>query len=108
MIARKLSKKSKKKRVRESETATTADCPAVDSEVASKPKKMLKIKKEEKPGSSRPRVEPQDPAFKKAKEDYSVAKDPGASEVLKSIFTTHKTAAEQTRAHWVTYNPFYN
>ncbi|KAJ8674080.1 hypothetical protein QAD02_005342 [Eretmocerus hayati] len=52
--------------------------------------------------------EPQDPAYKKAKKDYSVAQDPRASEVLKSIFTTHKTAAEQTRAHWVTYNPFYN
>ncbi|XP_024871867.1 protein RTF2 homolog [Temnothorax curvispinosus] len=49
-----------------------------------------------------------DPAYKKAKSDYSVAKDPKASEVFKSIFTTHKTATEQDRAHWVTYNPFYN
>lgn len=49
-----------------------------------------------------------DPAYKKIKSDYSVAKDPKASEVFKSIFTSHKTATEQTRAHWVTYNPFYN
>ncbi|XP_063990650.1 replication termination factor 2 [Diachasmimorpha longicaudata] len=98
--ARKLSKKSKKKRETSTETSNAED----SSSRAKKPK----IKKEEKAGPSRPRVEPQDPAFKKAKEDYSVAKDPTASEVLKSIFTTHKTASEQTRAHWVTYNPFYN
>lgn len=52
--------------------------------------------------------EPVDPAFNKVKDDYSIAKDPNASEVLKSIFTSHKSAAEQTKAHWVTYNPFYN
>lgn len=45
---------------------------------------------------------------KKAKSDYSVAKDPGASDVYKSLFTTHKSEQEQDRAHWVTYNPFYN
>lgn len=49
-----------------------------------------------------------DPKFKKTKGDYSVAKDPKASEVYKSLFTTHESAAKQTRAHWVTYNPFYN
>lgn len=43
----------------------------------------------------------------KAKGDYSVAKDPNASETYKSIFTTHKTAKNQTKAHWVTYNPLY-
>ncbi|EZA58380.1 hypothetical protein DMN91_005651 [Ooceraea biroi] len=49
-----------------------------------------------------------DPAYSKAKSDYSVAKDPKASEVFKSIFTTHKSAVQQDKAHWVTYNPFYN
>jgi hypothetical protein len=39
---------------------------------------------------------------------YSVAKDPNASDVYKSLFTTHHTEQSQTRAHWVTYNPFYN
>ena len=38
----------------------------------------------------------------------SVAKDPKASEVFKSIFTTHEKAKNQTKGHWVTYNPFYN
>lgn len=46
--------------------------------------------------------------IKKAKSDYSVAKDPAASDVYKSLFTTHKSEKEQNRAHWVTYNPFYN
>lgn len=50
----------------------------------------------------------QDPAFKKSKDSYSVANDPASTEVYKSLFTTHKDEQEQTRAHWVTYNPFYN
>lgn len=49
-----------------------------------------------------------DPRAKKVKADYSVNKDNNASEVYKSIFTSHKTEKEQERAHWVTYNPFYN
>lgn len=69
-----------------------------------------KMKKEDKVISklNNNHKEANDPAYKKAKSDYSVAKDPKASEVFKSIFTTHKSATEQDRAHWVTYNPFYN
>jgi len=44
----------------------------------------------------------------KLKGSYSVAKDPNASEALKSIFTTHKSHKDQERAHWITYNPLYN
>ncbi|XP_075992229.1 replication termination factor 2 [Anticarsia gemmatalis] len=62
-------------------------------------------------GSSK-RVHPtelaQDPQYKKTKKDYSVAKDPQTSEVYKSLFTSHKSDQSQKRAHWVTYNPFYN
>lgn len=50
----------------------------------------------------------QDPSYKKTKKDYSVAKDPQSSEVFKSLFTSHQSEKEQQRAHWVTYNPFYN
>ncbi|XP_054278265.1 replication termination factor 2 [Macrosteles quadrilineatus] len=50
----------------------------------------------------------EDPDFKKAKGSYSVAKDPNASDVYKSLFTSHQKAQSQTRAHWITYNPFYN
>ncbi|KAJ8865991.1 hypothetical protein PR048_033515 [Dryococelus australis] len=49
-----------------------------------------------------------DPQFKKAKSSYSVAKDPKATSVFKSLFTSHPTALGQTKAHWITYNPFYN
>ncbi|CAG2054017.1 unnamed protein product, partial [Timema podura] len=49
-----------------------------------------------------------DPQFKKTKGSYSVSSDPRATEVFKSLFTTHKRARDQTKAHWVTYNPFYN
>ncbi|XP_058446137.1 replication termination factor 2 isoform X2 [Malaya genurostris] len=48
------------------------------------------------------------PLFKKSKQDYSVAKDPSATAVYKSLFTTHESEQDQKRAHWVTYNPFYN
>lgn len=69
-----------------------------------------KIKKEDRviPKLSNDQTEANDPAYRKAKSDYSIAKDPKASEVFKSIFTSHKSAADQDRAHWVTYNPFYN
>lgn len=49
-----------------------------------------------------------DPLFKKAKGEYSVSKDPNATEVFKSLFTSHQTEKKQDRAHWITYNPFYN
>lgn len=73
------------------------------------PKK--KIKKEDKVANikiNNNRSEAEDPAYKKVKDNYSVAKDPKATEVFKSLFTSHKSAAEQDRAHWITYNPFYN
>lgn len=38
----------------------------------------------------------------------SVAKDPHKSDVYKSLFTSHASEQQQKRAHWVTYNPFYN
>ena len=46
--------------------------------------------------------------FKKTKTDYSVAKDPNASSVYKSLFTSSVAAKNQMKAHWITYNPFYN
>lgn len=51
-----------------------------------------------------------DPEMKKLKEGgaFSVASDPKASSVYKSLFTSHESAQQQDRAHWVTYNPFYN
>ncbi|XP_017781388.1 PREDICTED: protein RTF2 homolog [Nicrophorus vespilloides] len=50
----------------------------------------------------------EDERVKRSKPDYSVANDPNASDVYKSLFTSHKSEKEQTRAHWITYNPFYN
>ncbi|XP_076052029.1 replication termination factor 2 isoform X2 [Oratosquilla oratoria] len=38
---------------------------------------------------------------------FSVAKNPEASEVYKSIFDTHKTAKNRPNPHWVTCNPQY-
>lgn len=87
----------------------------LDDDISAEEKKTdevskKKMKKEDKiiPKLNNNHKKADDPAYKKAKSDYSVAKDPKASEVFKSIFTTHKSATEQNRAHWVTYNPFYN
>ena len=38
----------------------------------------------------------------------TVQKDPSASAVYKSLFTSSDKAKKQGSAHWVTYNPFYN
>ncbi|BES98566.1 Rtf2 RING-finger [Nesidiocoris tenuis] len=46
--------------------------------------------------------------YKKTKGDYSIASDPNASDVLKSLFTSSSGAKTQEKAHWITYNPFYN
>lgn len=102
--ARKIAQKSLKKKKKSDESTSTEA-----NEKDEVPKK--KIKKEEKssvPKKNINRNEAEDPAYRKAKESYSVAKDPKASEVFKSIFTSHKSAVDQDRAHWITYNPFYN
>lgn len=49
-----------------------------------------------------------DPALKKLKDGSEVQNDPKATAVYKSLFTSHESAQQQDRAHWVTYNPFYN
>ncbi|XP_050312980.1 replication termination factor 2 [Anthonomus grandis grandis] len=46
--------------------------------------------------------------IRKMSAQYSIADDQKASDVYKSLFTSHKSEKEQDRAHWVTYNPFYN
>ena len=44
----------------------------------------------------------------KSSKQYSVNKDSNASEVYKSLFTTHESAKNRPKAHWVTFNPCYN
>lgn len=50
----------------------------------------------------------EDPVYKKAKLAHSISKDQTATNVYKSLFTSHEDDKNQTRAHWITYNPFYN
>lgn len=73
-----------------------------------KGKKLKSEHNNETPGIVQKLAKLEDPAFEKVKSNYSVAKDPAASEVYKSLFTTHEKAKKQTKAHWITYNPFYN
>lgn len=105
MAARKAQRKAQKKRAHTSEKVNAEG--VVDG---GEGKGKKKIKKEECEGPSKTtdKGSAEDPAYKKSKDSYSVAKDPKATEVFKSLFTSHRSASEQTRAHWITYNPFYN
>ena len=44
----------------------------------------------------------------KKQKGSSIQEDPNASEVYKSLFNTCDKAKKQTKAHWVSFNPFYN
>ncbi|KAL1433686.1 hypothetical protein MTO96_012224 [Rhipicephalus appendiculatus] len=43
----------------------------------------------------------------KARQGYSIAKDPNTSEAFKSLFTSHPKALNQPKPHWVTHNPLF-
>uniref|UniRef100_G3MSP9 Replication termination factor 2 n=1 Tax=Amblyomma maculatum TaxID=34609 RepID=G3MSP9_AMBMU len=43
----------------------------------------------------------------KARQGYSIAKDPNTSEAFKSLFTSHSTAINQPKPHWITHNPLF-
>lgn len=104
LIARKVERKALKKRAHEMEKVEGV----VETGEVGKGKKKMKKEETEVSNKVGNQSSAEDPAYKKSKESYSVAKDPKATEVFKSLFTSHKSASEQTKAHWVTYNPFYN
>lgn len=43
----------------------------------------------------------------KARQGYSIAKDPNTSEAFKSLFTSHPRAVNQPKPHWITHNPLF-
>ncbi|KAK8774149.1 hypothetical protein V5799_011319 [Amblyomma americanum] len=43
----------------------------------------------------------------KARQGYSIAKDPNTSEAFKSLFTSHPEAINQPKPHWITHNPLF-
>lgn len=43
----------------------------------------------------------------KQKRPQSIQDDPNATEAYKSLFSSHKSAKNQPKAHWVTHNPLY-
>ena len=120
MLARtarmKAEKKDKKIKVKieQAETVTSSEVKADESKKIETSSKMKSMKAPTSLASSSLKREiitnviGSDPACKKTKKDYSVAKDKNATEVYKSIFTSHESETKQERAHWVTYNPHYN
>ncbi|XP_034666393.1 replication termination factor 2 [Drosophila subobscura] len=107
--AKRKSSKKDKKEAKKLEIKTETDEPCASTTVEeAKPETSTKVKgvtSHKRLGAVNAM---QDPELKRLKNDFSVAKDPKASDVYKSLFTSHKTEKEQERAHWVTYNPFYN
>lgn len=115
----KAEKKEKKLKIKKELPETETSETVASSSIAYPPKKLH----DSRPGPSKTplNVKPSiaalkreiitdriDPKCKRAKNDYSVADDPKATEVYKSIFTSHESEQTQDRAHWITYNPFYN
>ncbi|KAL7302710.1 hypothetical protein TKK_0004763 [Trichogramma kaykai] len=106
--SRRKSKSKKRKNIKEEKSEV--------KEETGEPSQKKKDKKDKSTSSDSKKVMParsqakvpKDPKMHKMSGDYSVAQDPNVSEVVKSLFTTHKSEKEQTRAHWVTFNPFYN
>lgn len=43
----------------------------------------------------------------KARQCYSIAKDPNTSEAFKELFTSHPKAINQPKPHWITHNPLF-
>lgn len=132
-ITKRKTKKSKNKEINVTETSTSIKTPALtttavistepststastsqgikidpNGPVLGKLSRNNKIDSNKRSQQSAAAGKMEDPEIKRLKTDYSVAKDPKASNVYKSLFTSHKSEKEQTRAHWVTYNPFYN
>lgn len=101
-------KKEKKIKIKEEFPSTSTKDDDTKCKIVVTPKPTLTL--ESKIGAKRPGAisAPKSSNAKKTKADYSVAKDPQVSDVYKSIFTSHKSEKEQNRAHWITYNPFYN
>lgn len=81
-------------------------CSSKDAELSNKNVNLKKNDSAEKTTDLAPkrRLETTETSNKKNK---SIQDDPNASEVFKSLFTSSSKAKNQTKAHWVTYNPQY-
>lgn len=105
MIERKAAAKAAKKKVKQ-EVRAEAE-PEFKKPKLEKPKANGSVKTE--PGTSKATSVGAAKLLvpEKSKESYSIAKDPKASEALKSLFTTHETAKNKPKAHWITHNPLF-
>lgn len=85
-------------------------CSSKDAELSNKNVNLKKNDSTEKATEAKTesapkrRLETTETSNKKSK---SIQDDPNASEVFKSLFTSSSKAKNQTKAHWVTYNPQY-
>lgn len=116
----KAAKKEKKSKVIREETSVKQEetpcsskslneAPKTKPETSSKSKPLLTLKPSIAAHKRELLLDPlgSDPNSKKVKKDYSIAQDPKATEVFKSLFTSHESEQKQDRAHWVTFNPHY-
>ncbi|KAG5676190.1 hypothetical protein PVAND_006039 [Polypedilum vanderplanki] len=106
----KAEKKEKKKSKAVTETVVKEEPGTSSTEIKKSKIKLPTVVKPQIPANKRELLlDPlaSDPNAKKVKKDYSVATDEKATEVYKSIFTTHESEKKQERGHWITTNPYY-
>uniref|UniRef100_A0A1A9WZX0 Replication termination factor 2 n=1 Tax=Glossina brevipalpis TaxID=37001 RepID=A0A1A9WZX0_9MUSC len=106
LIEKREEKSEKEEDKQSTDEPSTSKVLVPDTKVNANVTKLKVLANSKRLGSNSHALE--DPELKRLKTEYSVAKDPKATDVYKSLFTTHSSAKDQERAHWVTYNPFYN
>jgi len=95
-LAAKAKAEKKSKIVSSGNTESAKACTSGDSNKRS----SSKLKTEHLPPQS-------DPASANVKKQKTIQEDPNTSEVYKSLFNTCEKAKNQTKGHWVTFNPQY-
>jgi len=68
----------------------------------------LKKSKPEEISAFRDQKKTNDPSKIKKSKPSSVQEDPNASEIYKRLFSSHKSALNQPKGNWVTFDPRYN
>lgn len=111
MIARharvKALKKAAKDAKRKNEVEFKVPSASKEPEESAGPSTAKKFKAEEL-SAFKDQKKTNDPSKIKSSKSKSVQNDPNASEVYKRLFSTHKTAQNQKKGNWVTFDPRYN
>ena len=102
-----LKKRMLERRAKEKEMKKNKKRKASDVDLSAPSNESKKKEAEPQPSTSLTTPSSSSKPVDKSAKEYSVAKDPTVSETYKSLFTSHKSAQNKPKAHWVTFNPCY-